>query len=423
MKRRYALSPSLEQIENRLFGVSDGLIVAVKNNETSEKIAQAVKASPEWADYHASEESTKTEDADIEAQPHDPPEHIKELIRRRVAASRMRFSPSPKSGQVVEVRKVVTPTESEQLDWVIQAPLYVLLDRPGETSELWQGWLVSADTDYASTWDFVLQEQDAPFDPEAGMVQVWNPVRLYLPMAGRVVAELQPERLNAVRAMAADFLLSDEPQDDPWPGRVSVRETSTALKVATGSPIGGTDDPRHRYQNMYHYAAEAVREPANLALAKAGVFEWVPEKEDNGSLVEAVKRWIKGLVEWIRDMPSSMTTTWGPALAFALVLMIGIAMMVPMHENPVDEASTFRGSGDSQVVIDSDPQEKLAQLTRDLDKLKLHYTVSRKDDKVIVHIDGLDPNQPAIFDFLQKNGLNIPATGRMAVEIRKPATK
>jgi hypothetical protein len=269
MRRRIALFPSLDRVESRLFGVSDGLIQAVEAGETSERIAKAVKASPEWEDYH--KHQSVPEASGEAVAPIEPPAYLKELIRRRVAASQARFSPKPKAGQIVEVIKIVTP-EPGQLDWEMQVPLYVLLDQPAETADLWQGWLVSAETDYATSWDFVLQEQDAPFDPEAGMVQIWNPGLLYLPMAGRVVAELRAERLEAVRALATDFLLSAEPTETPWPGRVAVRTTSSGHEVVTGSPKGGKDDPRHRYQNMYHHAAEAIREPANFVRAKAGLF-------------------------------------------------------------------------------------------------------------------------------------------------------
>ena len=40
------------------------------------------------------------------------------------------------------------------------------------------------------------------------------------------------------------------------------------ISVATGSPLDGIDDTRRRYQQIYHYAAEAVREPARLAIAE-----------------------------------------------------------------------------------------------------------------------------------------------------------
>lgn len=435
MKQRYALSPSLEQIEHRLFGVSDGLIEAVAAGEVSERIAQAVKASPEWASYRSRDPSTEPEDVDTEVRPPNPPHYIRDLIQQRVAASQAKFSPSPKAGQVVEVRKIVLPPEAEPLDWVIQAPLYVLLDRPGEASDLWQGWPVSADTDYASSWDFVLQEQDAPFDPEAGMVQVWNPVRLYLPMAGPVVAELRSERLHAVRAMAADFLLSNDPIDNPWPGRISVRETSTGVKVATGSPIGGQTDPRWRYQNMYHYAAEAIRQPANLVLAKAGVFEQDSPQEVNERIAETVKRWIKGLsalpgaiIDIISPKPTSaggrgsaIATTWGPALAFALVLAIGIAVVVPMREQPVNEAEITRGMGERQLVLATDPEERLKQLTTELGQLGIKYQVERKEGKIILKIQGIDPQKEDVANFLERNHIKPPVSSIVVLEISLPA--
>ncbi len=130
MKRRFALSPSLERVERRLFGVSDGLIEAVLAGETSQRIAQAVKASPEWTAYNSGESMTESEDTNAVVSSLEPPDYINELIRRRVEASRAKFSRSPARGQIVEVRKIITPPGSEQLDWIIQAPLYVLLRRP-----------------------------------------------------------------------------------------------------------------------------------------------------------------------------------------------------------------------------------------------------------------------------------------------------
>jgi hypothetical protein len=146
-------------------------------------------------------------------------------------------------------------------------PLCVLLDAPAEVPAVWHGWLLSAETDYAGWWDFVLQEQDAPFDPEAGMVQLWNPVRLYLPMAARVVGELSPARLQAVRTMAADFVerhrraISLSGQGE-W-----LREIlQQACASQPAARLGNEHDARHRYQQLYFEAAEAIREPARLAL-------------------------------------------------------------------------------------------------------------------------------------------------------------
>jgi hypothetical protein len=92
-------------------------------------------------------------------------------------------------------------------------------------------------------------------------------VRLYLPMAARVVGQLSPARLQAVRSLAADFAVTEAPPDiAPWPGRVASRTTSPGLRVTTGSPLADDTDDRHSYQELYFEAAEAVREPARLAL-------------------------------------------------------------------------------------------------------------------------------------------------------------
>ena len=275
MKRHFPLAPPIDQIDRRLFGVSAGLIEAVIRGETSLPIAEAVRRSTEWTEYQADIQEARIAHEESSAPPPAPsiiPDHIKSLFQRRVAANALASLPFPMPGQILAVEKIVTPRPA-QFDAIMQVPLHVLLDAPAEVPAVWHGWVVSAETDYAGWWDFVLQEQDAPFDPEAAMVQVWNPVRLYLPMAARVVGRLSPSRLQAVRALAADFAVTEAPADIPsWPGRVASRSTSQNLRITTGSPLGGDEDTRHRYQELYFEAAEAVREPARLALsALAGV--------------------------------------------------------------------------------------------------------------------------------------------------------
>lgn len=269
MKNYFPLSPSIELIDKRLFGITEGLIEAVHRGETSLSIAEAVRNSPEWTEYQADIQEDQVQSEQQPQESHPPPvipEHIADLIRRRVEANSLASLSLPAPGQIVSVEKIVTPRPG-QLDAIMQVPLHVLLDAPAETPSIWHGWLVSAETDYASWWDFVLQEQDAPFDPEASMVQMWNPVRLYLPMAARVVGKLTPARLQAVRSLAADFVSDDAPSDVPaWPGRVASRTTTLGSRVTTGSPLSKSNDPRSRYQDIYFEAAEAVREPARLAM-------------------------------------------------------------------------------------------------------------------------------------------------------------
>lgn len=270
MKFDQLLLPPLATIENALFGVSPGLMDAVRRGETSERIAEAVKNSEAWSRMASPPPVEELESALTETTTTDEiPLSIAHLIKQRVRANTQFGSEDapPAAGQIVMARQIRTPRPG-QIDAVMQVPLYVLLDAPAESPDTWHGWLVSGETDYASWWDFVLQETDMPFDPEASMVQVWNPVRIYLPMIDRLAGRLQPARLQAVRALAAEYLTNATPSQAPvWPGHVAQRETLHGLSVVTGSPLGDEDDPRHRYQHLYFHAADAIKLPARLALA------------------------------------------------------------------------------------------------------------------------------------------------------------
>ncbi len=278
MRRPYSLTPSLEFIERSLLGVSDGLLEAVERGETSPDISAAVRLSPEWAEHVALKQQFAPNGGSVSATKEVAadalPDFILDLIRRKAAANSLPETAPPAPGQIVSVEKIVT-SRPDELDAFMSSPLFVLLDGPAELPGLWHGWLASGETDYASWWDFVLQEVDEPFDPAAGMVQLWNPVQLYLPQAGRIVAVLSSTRLQAVRALAAEFVTSQTPTNVAvWPGRVATRTTIGGMQAQTGSPLGGADDPRHRYQQIYLEAAEAVREPARIAMRKLGT---VPE--------------------------------------------------------------------------------------------------------------------------------------------------
>ncbi len=228
-----------------------------------------VEADPEARARRAALDTTAVADpAVVEEAPVPPlPPDLRMLIRRRVAARQTPFSPMPTPGQIVRIDEARGP--HGPLNWDLSRPLAVLLNEPTETPAVWYGWLVTAEADYAADWDLLLGPEDEPCDPLARMVQLWNPVHVYLPSVSRVLAELRPERLAAVRALAVAGV-TEPPAESALaqPGRI-VRRVVGSWTVRTGTPLGRADDPRHRYQQLYHAYAAAVREPAAQAAAQA----------------------------------------------------------------------------------------------------------------------------------------------------------
>lgn len=270
------LFPSLAEIELGLFRPSDDLLarIAAGDRDVPPALRRAVEADPESIGLVAElRNSVPIQEAHelADDQPAGPvPAHIADLVRRRLALGGHVFSPVPTPGQILSVEKVIA--RGRDLGWDLSRPLAVLIESPSinedgsEDQEVWYGWMVGAETDYASHWDFVLADEDEPFDPLAGMVQLWNPVHVYLKSTSRVLAELRPARLQAVRALADEYLTAEEPDpSDARPGLVALRTTLDGMPVLTGTPLRGEDDPRWRYQEIYHYAAEAVRVPARMA--------------------------------------------------------------------------------------------------------------------------------------------------------------
>lgn len=263
------LWPPLALLETELFSPSDALIERWRSGaELPADLQRALDADPEaLARCTALETALSTDPGIVDAAPIPPmPPDVQALIRQRVASRQATFSRLPTPGQIVRIDEVRGP--NGPLHWDLPRPLTVLLVEPTATRQVWYGWLVTAESDYAGYWDLLLGAEDEPCDPLARMVQLWNPVHVYLLSVSRVLAELTPERLAAVRALAVDCATAAEP--DPAlaePGR-TVRRQVAGHWLHTGTPLGGPDDPRYAYQQLYHTYAAAVREPARLAHAQ-----------------------------------------------------------------------------------------------------------------------------------------------------------
>lgn len=263
----HTLSPSLGLIEAHLFDPSDELIERwIANDPTLSPATYAALADdPVARDKRASwvvplEPPAPFLTAETAAE---PPAWLREQIERKVAARQAGFAPIPAAGQIVQVDEAIGP--EGPLGYDQPCPLAVLLSEPTEHRQIWYGWLVAPETDYASAADLILEDDDGPRDPLAGMVQLWNPVYVYLPSAHGVLAQLTLERLGAVRALALDFLTQPPPTLRPQPGVLVERRTSLGHLVLTGTPLGGASDPRHRYRTLYRAAADLLREPVRLA--------------------------------------------------------------------------------------------------------------------------------------------------------------
>ncbi|OAD22546.1 hypothetical protein THIOM_001643, partial [Candidatus Thiomargarita nelsonii] len=78
--------------------------------------------------------------------------------------------------------------------------------------------------------------------------------------------------------------------------------------------MGDENDPRHRYQTLYHTAAEAIREPARLAISEA-------TQSEKTKVFESVEQYLK---QFITDFQQQAKEVMGtllepvPAVEFAM---------------------------------------------------------------------------------------------------------
>jgi hypothetical protein len=175
------------------------------------------------------------------------PVFIRERIRKRLASREAKFDTQPKSGQIWRF-------DHKQENISI---LCVLLDKQ-RNEYRWLGWLAAAETDYATHLDVLLEPQDEPFDPLAGMVQTWNPVSVDIREGSRVLAQLADHRLEAIREVASGKC--DE-GGGARPGFIAPLKTHSGATVLSGTRITHPEDPRHDYQKLYRAAAQPLDQP------------------------------------------------------------------------------------------------------------------------------------------------------------------
>lgn len=271
------LYPPIEAIEGTLFLPSDELMERWVNGDESlsEEIREALEADAvareksdalkDSTEFPADEEPT----GDLESVAIEPRVSplLSEMIEKRVA-TREKFAEvvDLEPGQIRLVDRAVGP-DGVDLEWDMNQPLAVLLLRETEEPGIWYGWMMGRETDYAGYWDVLLEEEDEPYDPFVSMVQLWNPVNIYVKSLGGTLGQLSKSRLATLASAFGDLLTGKGP--DPAftrPGALVDRLTSTDARCLTGTPIGEDNDPRSHYQQLYFAAAGMVKDQAELAI-------------------------------------------------------------------------------------------------------------------------------------------------------------
>jgi len=264
------LAPPLSVIEAGLFDPSPDLLRRWMEKDPSLSAARRADLDANPAAQAIAEAMRETDNEEVLEPLSGPapelPAYLAALIDARLAAVALGLGTDPVPGLILRIDEARGPKGS--LDWDLGQPLYVLLSEPTEHPDVWYGWPMAGELDYASHWDLILEEGDGPYDPDAAMVQLWNPVHLYCPSASAAVGRLSPARMAAVRDLSVDFLVEHPSPESADPGALVQRTTTSGHVIVTGTPLGDSSDPRRRYQDLYSAAADFVRDLTRHAVAE-----------------------------------------------------------------------------------------------------------------------------------------------------------
>jgi hypothetical protein len=278
-------------------------------------------------------DAAPTEMTEIIAVP-EPPAVLKQLFARRAAAENYLFAPSPSVGQVVLL--------DDRIGSGRQFVLALLLDEQTGPDK-WSGWIVTPDTDYAAYWDVLLDHRDDPFDPEAGMIQVWNPITVQVAVGAKVLAQLTPERLAAVRLMASEYVSPKRYVDERAnPGHVAPRSLANGDVVVTGTPLGDSTDLRRVYQSYYADTASRLRastQSSNIATFPTRGKYQLKSGEEDLAAAALVQR-----DPWKEGEPLQKEIRFSPALLVSViinaVLLIAIVVLLRAPQQVEEQEPT-----------------------------------------------------------------------------------
>lgn len=192
------------------------------------------------------------------------PNFLREHIARTVAAQAAHPSAPPAVGQIRAISAVNTieGQNSRPLGRNVGVLLGAHLG-----GKRWQGWLVTSDTDYATDRDLLIEEEDGPADPQAGMIMTRLPLRVMLQGNEAIFAKLSPARLGTVIALA-EAPVGAEPLPSR-PGHIFARDLDADHVGITGSPLGASNDPRHAYFALHQRLTDEMTAAADASVAQS----------------------------------------------------------------------------------------------------------------------------------------------------------
>ena len=273
-----------------------------------------------------------------DAPPPPMPDFLRDAVRRHVAAARASALALPAPGLVLRLGALPGGTRI----WPFAGELALLIDKQ-EGDSRWSGWLAAGEADYAGEDDVLLEPGDEPFEPSAGVIQLWNPLTLRITDPLPVLARLSPQRLEAIRHHSRRQRLPGR-SGEPAPGRMRRAETPSG-DVLVGSPIGGGSDPRLAYGHLYRNAATILAAHWQSAVEALPRSTPAEAKAPAGSLFARLLRSRIGLVV------ASVLTTAGAMLPFVVFEQAALVRSVggPQRQLPEIEISFSAGASEADV--------------------------------------------------------------------------
>jgi hypothetical protein len=109
------------------------------------------------------------------------------------------------------------------------------------------------------------------------------------------------------------------------------------------------------------------------------------------------------------------------AIAASVVVTVGFVMRTHLDQQlslNESEIMQVRGSSNAQMVLATDPEERLRELSTELDNIGIKYQIERKADRILLIINGVDPTKEDVASFMENNHIKYPVNDRVELDIR-----